>query len=56
MIDVYICNIDTGETVKEFKGVSDVTEGIVAGSVLIQTEKKNYVVKLRECDFIEIFK
>jgi hypothetical protein len=55
-MDLYICNIDTGEEVKEFKDVTDVKEGIITGSMMIETEKKNYVVKLRDCDFIEIFK
>ena len=55
-MDLYICNIDTGEEVKELKDVTDVKEGIITGSVMIETEKKNYVVKLRDCDFIEIFK
>ncbi|MCP4987603.1 MAG: hypothetical protein GY928_16550 [Colwellia sp.] len=56
MFDLYICNIDTGEEVKEFKGVTDIKEGVIEGSVLLETDKKNYVIKLRECDFIEIFK
>ena len=56
MVDAYICNIDTGEEVKEFKDVTDVKEGVIPGSVIIETERKNYMVRLRECDFIEIFK
>jgi hypothetical protein len=56
MFDLYICNIDTGEEVKEFRDVTSIKEGVITGIVMIETEKKNYMVKLRDCDFIEIFK
>ena len=56
MSNLYICNIDTGEEVREFKNITGIKEGVIDGSMLIETESKNYLVKLRECDFIEIFK
>ena len=54
-MDVHISNIDTQEQVIEFKGVAKIEEGAIPGSLVLVTEKKNILIKLRDCDYIEFY-